>query len=328
MVLDGQIVTFDNPHRATVHRQTISRERSRGASLQCLGARPRTVTVLAMAPRTNTEEMGRVAGGLAECRAVYAFMNHSPVAAVCRHHSGYVHGGNVLASFLRGMYWVYTLAKLNHPADFQAASAGARALMEIVVDLSLLCTNKPEYLIGKLVAWEESAKLKQAQAMVRRHEQRPEFEVPQLYADFIAENEKYIRSERQRHWGDPDAPHKVAKHPNRWTGNGLDKDAEAVSADLHDYYIERHAALCWYTHGSGATGIRNVDADAFPGILAVALHDGADFGMRLARLAVEYLGAYDTIMANRFRQGDAERVQAHYKAHAQMVQGKHSKRRR
>jgi hypothetical protein len=32
-----------------------------------------------MAPRTDTEAMGRVAGGVAECRAVYAFMNHSPV---------------------------------------------------------------------------------------------------------------------------------------------------------------------------------------------------------------------------------------------------------
>ncbi len=69
--------------------------------------------------------------------------------------------------------WLRSLRKLDHPEDFQPILAGTRALFEIAVDLTLLI-HDPAATQGRLFAWEQSAKLKAAEATLRYYADRDE----------------------------------------------------------------------------------------------------------------------------------------------------------
>jgi hypothetical protein len=73
-----------------------------------------------------------------------------------------------LGYLLRVTGWLRSLGKLNEPGDLQGASAGARALFEIAIDLTLL-RHDSDSPIQKLVDWEESAKLKYARDRLSIH---------------------------------------------------------------------------------------------------------------------------------------------------------------
>jgi hypothetical protein len=61
---------------------------------------------------------------------------------------------------LRALAWMLTLTKLNEPADFQAVVAASGVLFEIAVDTVLLARDPTAYATERIIAWEDSAKLK------------------------------------------------------------------------------------------------------------------------------------------------------------------------
>lgn len=196
--------------------------------------------------------------------------------------------------FLRAVAWMRSICKLDHPSDFQAVVAASRSLFEIAVDTTLMrfdTSNPP----SKMLAWEDSAKLK---AAVRIAGYCARAQIPA--SDYAAQH-RYLQTDklrvealRERYW-----PRKTgnAKHPERWTGRSLEQDAARATAlssdvDFVDYYEARYAQTCWNTHGSGLAGVRNVSEEAFPGIAALAMRDCTRFAVTAAENVLRCLSAW------------------------------------
>jgi hypothetical protein len=236
------------------------------------------------------------------CNAVCVFVERYVLPVVQR--AGGEHHGLFQAYLLRVHCWLHSLRKLNHPSDFQAVSAGARALFEIAVDLALLRFD-PECPPQKLLDWEQSAKLKAAGerlAVAQDGLRLPEGQDEEIYRDYVRDNEAAVRALRQRwNW---------KKHPNRWTGRNLRDDAERcdeLARSQHGvHYRVRHAELCWSTHGSGFASVRGVSASSFPAITGVAFYEAGLFARTAAAHVLVLLDRFDASMTERFAQLDQD----------------------
>lgn len=60
--------------------------------------------------------------------------------------------------WMRAYAWMQTIGKLNDPLDFQAILSGNRALLELVVDMSLLYHDKTNTSGWKIFQWNVSEK--------------------------------------------------------------------------------------------------------------------------------------------------------------------------
>jgi len=203
-------------------------------------------------------------------------------------------GVTVQGLYLRALAWIDSLTRLTESADFQAISSGARALLEICVDLTLLAHARADYPAANVLAWEESVKLKASERILRRHPK----DVPghlRETARYAAREGDRIRAMRERLWGldSKGRPHA----PERWTGPGRSLEADAVAADklmsdgdFAEFYDERHAQLCWSTHGSGLAAVRNIPERYFPGVAAIAAGECVRFGFLACQLALDFYG--------------------------------------
>lgn len=238
-------------------------------------------------PPTNTPAMALANGAMGNCQTVRHFMLAIALPVIEREEND----PRRLVSDLyrRAAYWLSTVEKLDHPSDFQAAIAGARALFEISVDLSLMVGDRALYPVDKLLAWETSAMWKQAAAMVAHHAAVPDFPVPEPMLGYVECERANVQALRDKWWG--------GKHPKgRWTGRNLPEDTKAADGfrtdrSLEAYYVRRHSPLCWSTHGSGLVGSRQVPTADFPWLLGEALNEAAAFGMLSAELTLAYVGA-------------------------------------
>ena len=66
----------------------------------------------------------------AECQVVAQFIDDKVRVAVDQHAATVAHGASFQGQTLRAIAWLRSLGKLNHPGDFQAVAASARALFE------------------------------------------------------------------------------------------------------------------------------------------------------------------------------------------------------
>src|ERR1700690_463548 len=100
-----------------------------------------------------------------------------------------------------------SLARLSRATDFQAHSAGCRAMLEIAVDVALV-VSEPS-LVERMQAWEQSAKLK-ACNRYRSYALKAKIANPsQTKLGFIDRNEQRILGLRKKHWG-------TGNHPPTW----------------------------------------------------------------------------------------------------------------
>jgi hypothetical protein len=272
-------------------------------------------------------ELGQVA--IDDCVFVFGFVNESVRPIFERHqpnHDGY----NVAtAAFNRATCWLSTITRLTSPADFQAATAGSRALCEIAVDLTLLVGDRNKYPAEKLAAWSESARLKQAEGMVRHAATRPDFEDEDtitLLKAYVAREGAAIQAQRNKFW--PNAAGTPSGHPrNRWTGCDLRTDARAADAlggdHLEDFYVGRYGIMNWSTHGSGFASIRGIGAKDFPILMVNAFEDAATLGMQCARLSLQYVHAFDMVAEQRFKASERDRHERKREAFASLVSKHH-----
>lgn len=264
-------------------------------------------------PRTDTDAFALGAAHYEDVVTVRDFMTEK-VRPVIQRFANNDHGdGTVYGLFLRGLGWLATLAELRHPQHFQAALAGTRTLLELCVDLSLLHHDRAKLTPAMIVAWERSAKLKAAERTKRCFEGRAIPEEHQERLAFIDREGDSIRAERASVWPGRTKPH---SHPERWTDRSLDRDAQSADAfggyGLRDYYDGRYAELCWGTHGSGLAGVRSIPESHFPAIVAFAFQDAARLGTLASELALRYFNKFDSILEERFKQLEKDRV--HWRA--------------
>ena len=122
---------------------------------------------------------------------------------------------------LRTISWLRTLSKLREPSDFQGVVAANRTVFEIAVDATVMHFDERSYPPAKLLAWEDSAKLKAALKVKDFYSGKP---VPfgcTPFIQFIERDTKRVEALRAKYW-----PGKNGKgyHPPRWTGHHLEEE--------------------------------------------------------------------------------------------------------
>lgn len=239
----------------------------------------------------------------------------------------------IVAQLVRIDYWLRSLGKLASPTDYQAVTAGCRAMLECAIDIVLVRANPADF--QKVLEWEESAKLKHAEALAtycqkdKDNELADRFERPIKWA--AAEGAR-VNALRIKHgWVEKrkdgtDKPN----HPDRWTSRDLGSDAreadkvqaqwtpaEGPPIRLERFYETRYRELCWDTHGSGNIR-RLVRPELVPVIGAKAFYDSARISLVAASWVARHLRQWDDAMAAKFDSaaGTMERIyQATLKAH-------------
>lgn len=226
-----------------------------------------------------------------ECQIVARFIDEKirrPVKERCEATPG---GIVFQVQLARAIAWLRSLGKLNHPGDFQAVTAAARALFEGAVDVTLMHYDAGAFPTEKMDAWELSAKLKHADAVtayLAEREREPTDEERPILGYAIRERQRVLDL-RAKWW-----PNHKGKHPPRWTGRDLSVDANAAD-ELHDesfqdFYRLRYPQLCWNVHGSGATGIASISSEHFPFIGGRSYREAGHFARVVAEVVSRQLG--------------------------------------
>jgi hypothetical protein len=201
---------------------------------------------------------------------------------------------------LRTLCWFRSVGKLNHPSDFQALAAGARSLLEIVIDLTLL-KHDPDSPVQKILDWELSEKYRASLGKlesVRKEPSAHDAGLEALYSSFIVEKRDEVERVRSKWWPRGKAP--------RWTGRNLLQDAELcdelTSSQHRVCYRLKYASLCWNTHGSAMVMVRSFDERAFSTLMADYFNDVSLLGRRAAALVLAVVDRYDESMLVRLEQ--------------------------
>lgn len=249
----------------------------------------------------QSEAMALSAALFAECRVVSDFVSSYVRTRIPEPTTLSEADQVILRQFLRIDAWLRTLAKLNSPADFQAVSSGCRALLEVAVDIVLLSKNRSDFV--KLVAWEESAKLKHAQAVetfclkTKKDFSKTNPEMAQFLLDF----RQVVEANRQKYGWKKNG--KIG-HVDRWTAQGL--AADCIVADqsqklfaFEEFYESRYRELCWNVHGSGLV-VAPVGVDAFPFLAGQAFRECAQLGQVAGEVVLKSLGQWDTEVEKAF----------------------------
>lgn len=200
----------------------------------------------------------------------------------------------VFGQFLRVDAWLRTICKLNEPADFQAVAAACRALLETTIDIALIHHQPQEW--ERLVAWEKSAKHKQAvllAAYLANANVKPAADQKEAIA-FAAREKKSVESLRKKlGWVKKDGS---TRHPERWTNRSLSDDAKRADGcglpfRFEYFYETEYRRLCWLVHGS-AFPLRQVAPQHFPAIAALLFPSCGDLGLVASEIVVKHLGQW------------------------------------
>jgi hypothetical protein len=206
---------------------------------------------------------------------------------------------------LRVQAWMNTLSKLDAPVHFQAIVVGCRSLFESAVDLVLVRLAPERHPVEKLIAWEESEKLKSA-IKIRdffagiASERVPSEFKPHL--DFIAKNSEKVNKSRQLYWADRKGK---PFHPGRWTGTDLGTAAAEAARLVPDaqfdvFYATRYPQICWNTHGSGLAGVRFLSEEVFHGMVALTFEECARFAVLGAEQVLRLVDVWNDEVAAEF----------------------------
>jgi hypothetical protein len=197
--------------------------------------------------------------------------------------------------YLRLVAWMHSVAQLQSPSDFQAVFAAARAMLEITVDAVLL--QHLSDAVAQLADWEESAKLKHAEAISRFYAGRqapPEFREA---IEFVRREGAVVTARRTgRGWVTPNG---ATRHPERWTSRNLGDDVKRADSfepglNLEETYETKYRQMCWYVHASGAVGLRGLGVDMFPALGGLTLKTCSTLAVAYAKLMLKYAGIWTT----------------------------------
>jgi hypothetical protein len=182
---------------------------------------------------------------------------------------------SVLGFMLRLICWGKTFRKLREPADFQAASAGARSVLEITVALAHLAYGAKREVDERLRAWEESAKLSLAEARLSyagRASKGVEVLNEKEMCQFAEANRARIKAMRAKYWG-------TERHVDHWNGQGgLEQAAQAADRlipdprhkMLEEFYQVHVRRMQWSIHGSGLAFERSAAKEQFDDVVGLA----------------------------------------------------------
>jgi hypothetical protein len=229
-----------------------------------------------------------------ECVLAFQFIGGPVRTALC----GADDGGGPLpvplaGGWWRSLCWQYSLTRLTSPSDFQAVFGAARALLEIAIDAALL-QHLPDA-PAQMHDWEESAKLKHAEALRRHFNGRgvpPEYAPPIAFANH--EGTRIVAARLARGWTKKGKP----QHPNRWTDQDLGTDAARAdsldsSLGLSEIYETKYRQMCWYVHGSGSIGI-GLNTASFPALGGLMFRTCNVLSITHAKMLLRYAGLWDT----------------------------------
>jgi hypothetical protein len=175
------------------------------------------------------------------------------------------------ALYQRAFLWMQSLEKLTSPQDFQAIVTCNRALFELAIDMIFLSDGGPIYTPERMYWWEQSAKLKAAEALVRYYTTAGRA-VPDTYeaqVEFIQRKKTIVEQQRTALWN-------MTKHPQRWTGRS-DMSVDAKEADgyrsndiaedldssLLEFYETQMRRMHMTAHGSGLAIERYLSREGF-----------------------------------------------------------------
>lgn len=231
-----------------------------------------------------------------ECAYAFQFINGPVRRALCGDdgQNGPL-ARQFAGGFLRSIAWLSSLMRLTSPADFQAVFSGSRALLEITVDAVLL-QHEPDA-PARMRDWEDSAKLKHAQAIERYFAGRSA-PLESRHAIAFAQREatRINAARTARGWvagnGNP-------RHPERWTTRGLGDDALAADTfeaglGLRETYETKYRQMCWYVHGSAAVGLSGIGAENFPILGGLMFRTCSKLSVAHAKLLVRYTNLWET----------------------------------
>jgi hypothetical protein len=195
----------------------------------------------------------------------------------------------------RAVCWLGTLHALNRASHFQAHAAGLRGLVELTVDLALLCEDQSAN--ERIEAWEVSEKLNHAAAMVAyvRAGGKTNRDMARAHA-YLEEKQNDVDASRERFW--KTKKHPKGKHPQRWTGRSLRHDVESVDERypllaIGQMYAEQYRFLCWCIHGSGLTITRGFEGQSVLSIAGIAYIGAATLGLACGELALRTLDLFN-----------------------------------
>jgi hypothetical protein len=210
----------------------------------------------------------------------------------------------VYGYFTRVHGWVTSLARLDRPSDLQAATSAARTSIEIIVDMFYVHLDATDGTAQQIVDWEQSEKLKWAEATVAFYSQLA-VPLPAHQSEsqlFIATNKVQIEAYRLQNWGlNPKT--KKPRIRERWSGNTVVTDIarlrnlrvcqqclHASKLSLEVLYAGQWKRLCAGVHGSGLALQRNVGFDTIVGVTALSIRDVIRLGVCATQIAIHDWG--------------------------------------
>lgn len=150
-----------------------------------------------------------------ECQVVARFIDEKVRVPVDERAGSVPLGLAFQRQLVRAVGWLRSLDKLNHPGDFQAVTAGARALFEGAVDVTLMHFDPSNFSPEMMNPWDDSAKFKNAETVVRylaEAGRQPEDSEKPIVA-YATREKGRIENLRPQWW-----PNHIGKHPARVLG--------------------------------------------------------------------------------------------------------------
>lgn len=155
------------------------------------------------------------------------------------------------------------MCQLEDPRFFQALSGSARTIVELAMDVTLLCGPRPlEHAVARFHGFTRAARFEAASKTAKFYDKHPELEEPSFAADRRAfatsEHATEIEVLCQRLWGQARAPH-------HWSGMNWTQVAERSTPELAEIHAQWFALMAWHVHG-GAAGVGGISTDGFAGM--------------------------------------------------------------
>jgi hypothetical protein len=206
--------------------------------------------------------------------------------------------------FTRAHGWVTSLARLDRPSDLQAAASAARGSIEIIVDMFYIHLDPTDTTAQEIVDWEQSEKLKWAEATVAFYAQLG-VTLPSHHSEcqvFIAGQKQRIEKYRLNKWGQHPKT-KRTRVRDRWTGRNVVADIAHLKSlrvcqqclhssklSIEVLYAGQWKRLCAGVHGSGLALQRNVGFDTIVGVTALSIRDVIRLGVCATQIAIHDWG--------------------------------------
>lgn len=169
----------------------------------------------------------------------------------------------ILGIFHRMFFWLDSMAELNKAQHFQAASSGARSMLELLFDIKQLVKDPAN--AERFNAFTFVERFRAAKRQVEFSDQNGGDPADLAHERaFVTEpaNISNYDALRLKHWG-TDRKGKTIK-PTHWSKLNVAAQAKSLGLEYERLYTDVYSRLSWYVHG-GASGISGISG---PGLQA------------------------------------------------------------